>query len=169
MGSSCVKAVLPFKILVIFFFGGRELSYDLFLIFFGYFFNGGNGFNHCHLFGRGIGRETGREWGRVRKDGVAGSHVTFLLASETASFFEAFLSFLCSKLPWLLFGINVHFIGISGGSTSGRGGVMGGDGGAGGVLFCDSSRKALLAKELVDLFIPSLRHGWDYFHTIDLF
>ena len=35
------------------------------------------------------------------------------------------------------------------------------------MLFGDRSREASLAEELVDLFIPALGHGGDYFHAID--
>ena len=93
--------------------------------------------------------------------------MAFLSASKAVSFFETFLPLLLSKLPWFFLGIYVHHIGVLGESTPGRSGGMEGDRGSGGVLFCDSSHKALLAEKLVNLLVPSFGHGWDYFHAVD--
>ena len=94
--------------------------------------------------------------------------MAFLSASEATSFFEAFLSFLRSKLSWFLLGVNIHCIGVLGGSIPGGGGGMEGNRGSGGVLLSDSGHKVSLAKELVNFLVPSFGCGQNYFHAIYL-
>ena len=60
-----------------------------------------------------------RERGKVREGHTCRDHVPLLSASKTSSFFEASLPFFRSKLPWFLLGIDVHGIGVSGGSIPG--------------------------------------------------
>ena len=47
--------------------------------------------------------------------------MSLLSASKISSFFEASLSFFRSELPWLLLGIDIHGIGVSGGNVPGGG------------------------------------------------
>ena len=93
--------------------------------------------------------------------------MSFLSATETASFFETFILFLRGKLPWSFIGVDIHGIGVPGGSVPGGDGGMESDGSSRGVLFGNRGCKASLAEELVDFLIPSLGCGGDYFHPID--
>ena len=93
--------------------------------------------------------------------------MAFLLASEATSSFEAFLSSLRSKLSWFFLGVNVHCVGVPGGSIPGGGRGMEGDRGSGGVLLSDSDHKVTLAKELVNFLVPSFGCGWNYFHAVE--
>ena len=119
------------KILVVFLLWGGESSYDLILVFFGYFFGRSGSLDYCYFLGGGMSRRTGRERGKVCEGGTGHSHVPFLLALETTSFFEAPLPFFRSKLPWLFLGVDVHGIWVFGGSISGGGGGVECDGGSG--------------------------------------
>ena len=93
--------------------------------------------------------------------------MTLLSASETTSFFEAPFPFFRSKLPWFLLGVNIHGIGVFGGSIPSGGGGVECDRGSGRVLLGDRSCEASLAEELVDFLIPSFGCGGDYFHPVD--
>ena len=65
-----------------------------------------------------------RERGKVCIGGAGHGHVAFLSAAETLSFFETFIPFLQGKFLWLLIGVDIHGIGVPGGSVpSGGGGV----------------------------------------------
>ena len=147
---------------------GGESSYDSILIFVSYFFNGNGSLNHCYFLGGGTGRGAGRERWKVCEGGAEHGHVSFLSASETASFFEAFFPFLWSKLPWLFFGVDVHGVGVPGGGIPGRGGGMESDWGSGCMLLGDRSCEASLTKELVNFLVPSFGCSGDYFHSVDL-
>ena len=48
----------------------------------------------------------------------------FLSAVETLSLFEAFIPFFRGKFLWLFVDVDVHGIGVSGGSASSGGGGM---------------------------------------------
>ena len=66
----------------------------------------------------------GRERGKVCVGGAGRSHVAFLSAAETVSFFETFILFLQGKLLGSFIGVDIHGIGVPGGSVpSGDGGV----------------------------------------------
>ena len=58
-------------------------------------------------------------------------YVSFLSALETTSFFEASFPFIRCKLLGLLLGVDVHGIGVSGGSIPGGGGGVECDRGSG--------------------------------------
>ena len=93
--------------------------------------------------------------------------MSFLSATETTSFFEAFVSFLRSEFLWSFIDVDVHGIGVPGGSVLCGGGSVEGDRSSGQMLFGDGGREASLAEELVYFFVPSLGRGGDYFHPID--
>ena len=93
--------------------------------------------------------------------------MAFLSVAETASFFETFIPFLRGKLLWLFIGVDVHGIGVLGGSVSSGGGGVESDGSSGRMLLGDRSHKASLAEELVYFLVPSLGCSGDYFHPID--
>ena len=109
----------------------------------------------------------GRERGKVCVGGAGRGHVAFLCAAETASFFETFIPFLQGKLLWFFIGVDVHGIGVPGGSVSSGGGSMESDGSSGRMLLGDRSHKASLAEELVYFLVPSFGRSGDYFHPID--
>ena len=90
-----------------------------------------------------------------------------LSATETASFFEAFIPFFRSQFLWSFIDVDVHGIGVPGGSVSGGGGVMEGDWSPGCMLLCNGGCEASLAEELVYLLVPSFGRSRDYFHPID--
>ena len=119
------------KILVVFLLWGGELSYDSILIFFSYFFDRSGSLDYSYFLGRGLGKGVGGERGKVREGGTGHGHVPSLSASETMSFFEASLPLFRSKLPWLLLGVDVHGIGVFGGSIPSGGGGMECDRGSG--------------------------------------
>ena len=93
--------------------------------------------------------------------------MAFLSAAETASFFETFLPFLQGKLPWSFIGVDVHGIGVPGGSVPSGGGSVESDWCSRQMLLGDRSHEALLAKELVYFLVPSLGCSGDYFHPVD--
>ena len=93
--------------------------------------------------------------------------MAFLSAAETASFFETFVPFLQGKLFWSFIGVDVHGIGVLGGSVPSGGGGVESNGSSGRMLLGDRSREASLAEELVYFLIPSFGHGRDYFHPVD--
>ena len=67
-----------------------------------------------------MGRGTSGERGRVHEGRTRCSHVAFLSAAKTASFFETFLLFFWGKLSWFLLGVYVHSIWVFGGSVPDR-------------------------------------------------
>ena len=119
------------KIQVIRFLWSRESSYDSILVFFGYFFNRSSSLYYSYLLGWRASRGAGRERGKVRVGGAGHGHVSFLSATETASFFETFILFLQGKLLWFFIDVDVHGIGVPGGSVPRGGGGMESDGGSG--------------------------------------
>ena len=50
--------------------------------------------------------------------------MSFLSAAETSSFFEAFIPFFRGKFLWLFVDVDIHGIGVPGGSASSGGGGM---------------------------------------------
>ena len=63
-----------------------------------------------------------RERGQVHVGGAGRGHVSFLSAVETSSFFEAFIPFFQGKFLWSFIDVDVHGIGVPGGSASSGGG-----------------------------------------------
>ena len=57
--------------------------------------------------------------------------MSFLSAVETTSFFEAFVSFLRSEFLWSFIDVDVHGVGVPGGSVLRGGGSVEGDGSSG--------------------------------------
>ena len=110
------------KILIVLLLWGGELSNDSILVFLGYFFDRSSSLNYGYLFGGGTSRGADRERRKVHEGGAGCSHVSFLSALKALSFFKASLSFFRSELPRLFLGIDVHGIGVFGGSVPGRGG-----------------------------------------------
>ena len=111
------------KILVVLFLRSGELSNDLILVFFGYVFDRSCSFNYGHLLGGGgASRGVGGERRNVREGGAGCGHVSFLSASKTSSFLEVFHPFFRSELLSSFIGVNIHGIGVSGGSVPGGGG-----------------------------------------------
>ena len=94
--------------------------------------------------------------------------MAFLSAAETASFFETLISFLWGKLLWFFIDIDVHGIGIQGGSVPDGGRGVEGDWGPGRMLLGDGGHKASLAEELVYFLVPSFGRSGDYLHPVDL-
>ena len=109
------------KILVILFLWSGESSNNSILIFFGNFFDRSSSFYYGYLSGWGVSRGAGGERGRVREGGTGRGHVPLLSASETTSLFETPFPFIRCKLLWLLLGVDIHGIGVSGGSIPGGG------------------------------------------------
>ena len=93
--------------------------------------------------------------------------MSLLSALKTTSFFEASFPFFRSELPWLFLGVDIHGIGISGRSVSGRGGGVECNRGPRQVLLGNRSCKALLAEELVNFLVPSFGCSGDDFHPTD--
>ena len=93
--------------------------------------------------------------------------MAFLSAAETASFFETFIPFFWGKLLWSFIGVDVHGIGVPGGSVPSGGGGVESDGSSGRMLLGNQSREASLAEELVYFLVPSLGRSGDYFHSVD--
>ena len=119
------------KILVIRFLWSGESSSDSVLVFLGNFFDSGGSLYYGYLLGWRASRGAGRERGKVHVGGAGRGHVSFLSAAETTSFFEAFVLFLRSKFLWSFIDVDVHGIGVPGGSASSGGGGMESDGGSG--------------------------------------
>ena len=65
-----------------------------------------------------------RKRGKVRIGGAGRGHVSFLSAAKTSSFFEAFTPFFWGKFLWSFIDVDVHGIGVPGGSASSGGGGM---------------------------------------------
>ena len=61
--------------------------------------------------------------------------MSFLSTAKTASFLETFISFLRGELLGSFIGVDVHGIGVPGGSVPGGDGGMESDGSSRGVLF----------------------------------
>ena len=93
--------------------------------------------------------------------------MSFLSTAETVSFLETFISLLRGELLGSFIGVDVHGIGVPGGSVLGGDGGMESNGGSGGVLFGNRGCKVLLAEELVYFLIPSFGCSGDYFHPVD--
>ena len=93
--------------------------------------------------------------------------MAFLSAAEAASFFETSVPFLRGKFLWFVIYVNVHSIGVPGGSVHSGGGSMECDRGSRRMLLGNRSREASLAKELVYFLIPSFGCGGDYLHPVD--
>ena len=93
--------------------------------------------------------------------------MSFLSAAETSSFFETFSPFFWGKFLWSFVDIDVHGIGVPGGSASSGGGGMESDWSPGRMLLGDGGREASLAEELVYFLVPSFGRSRDYFHPID--
>ena len=112
------------KILIVVFFCGRESSNDPILVFFGNFVDRSSGFDDGYFLRRGTGWGVSRERGKFCVGGAGHGHVSFLSATETASFLETFIPFLRGQFLWSFIDVDVHGIGVPGGSVSGEGGVM---------------------------------------------
>ena len=91
--------------------------------------------------------------------------MALLPASEAASFFETLLPFFISESLWPFLLVHVHGIEVVSRGISWRGWGVEGNGGPGGMLFCDHGCKLLLTEELVDFLISSFGCGWDYLHA----
>ena len=68
---------------------------------------------------------------KICEGGAGRSHVPFLSALKTSSFFETPLSFFRGKLPQLFLGVDIHGIGVPRGSVPSGGGGVECDGGSG--------------------------------------
>ena len=66
----------------------------------------------------------GWERRRIREGGTGCGHVAFLSAAETAPFFKTSILLFRGKLLQLFLGVDVHGIGVPGGSASSGGGGM---------------------------------------------
>ena len=119
------------KILIIFFLWGGELSYDSFLFFFCYFFDGGSGFNYCCFLGGGTGRGVNKDRRGICEGRARSGQMALLSAVETTSFFKASLSLFWSKLSWFLLDVDIHGVGVSRGDVPDGGRGVECDGGSG--------------------------------------
>ena len=93
--------------------------------------------------------------------------MAFFSAAEAASFFKTSVPFLQGKLLWFVSYVDVHGIGVPGGSVPSGGGSMECDGSSRQMLLGDRSREASLAEELVYFLIPSFGCGGNHLHPID--
>ena len=109
----------------------------------------------------------GGEGRKVCIGGAGRGHMSFLSTAETASFFETFVSFFWGELLGFFIGVDVHGIGVPGGSVPSGDGGMESDRCSGEVLFGNRGCKVSLTEELVYFLVPSLGCGGDYFHPID--
>ena len=93
--------------------------------------------------------------------------MAFLPAAEAASFFETSVPFLRGKFLWFIIYVDVHGIGVPGGSVPSGGGSMECDGSSRRMLLSDGSREASLTEELIYFLIPSFGCGGNHLHPVD--
>ena len=141
------------KILVVVFVRGGESSNDSILIFFGDFFDRSSSVDDCYFLSQGTGRGSGRKRRSICIVGAGRSHVSFLSAAETTSFFEAFVSFLRSKFLWSFIDVDVHGIGIPSGSALSGGGGMESDWSPGRMLLGDREIGRASCRERVSPYV----------------